>query len=1185
MRILASNPDTLGDLVLRQPMYRALEEAGHELLLVVRRSVLPLVRYVAPGAATLVLPAEVYAGDDADHWARFNDIFAAARDFRPDALLVAPYRWTLFEEKLAAALPETVKRIGMSGHLYSGDPHAGEAPASRMVFDVVADVREDQAEVEKNAALCAAVLGNPPRSTQPRLAASDESLTSAKQTLARLGLEPGGYWLACVGGTAHVSIKTWPAENWGEVFKHWTKESNAKFLFVGLPEERPATDAVLAEMGRTARESHAAVWMEPGSTIDDLLALTQLSAGYVGHDTGPMHIAAAMGLPTVAVFGGGTWPRFRPAVDPSVAVVVGVPCVGCGWACSFSTSHCIKRVPVEAVIKAIDDLRRGLIQGREARVLEPTKELQALMIREAAVYVRQQAREKADLANHLRGAEQALGAGNGGWASMQAELHAARDEAHRATEAAERRAAETAQLRQDLELRATESQRLAVTLDAQTQEVNRLREDIRGILRDVEKSGSNGSHAPDTALPPGTPSDRAKPSTADAARDDEIQRLRSAIERLETRVRDLEPRVRVRRPLRQVLVDLVIGSKYYPRRPPLPMPRVTVVTPVTCDTDGAGLRQTVESVLAQGYAHLTYVVVDCRPTDGPDGDDVLRVYEDRIDRVVRTPGAASVQAVADAFDDAEADVLHILHPGEALEPGGVARVADHFARRRGDSAVYSEDAVSYGGGWKFPAPPQPTAEVYHLIRLARHGRRFSDGVFFRRAAYVALGPLKPQLGWGAEWELYARLARRFELRRLDGHVRARRHADAEADQTADLENARLAFEETFGTAGRVRCRVLEAAHRLFDAARKWLGGGRLFFPMTAGDWLPLPPAEPPPGAHGQVISPLTDRPPDRLLFSTPDTAGGDRAVHQVYYDSVAGAALVSPPLAPERLADLYAARDAAAAEVAPPPAGVRSPYAGWRRGVLGRLLQRLPTPYWWFNAPDFSDATGDEALNALSGLVDTTDADVRLLNVGCFDGVALDRVKAKTRWQLSGTETNPAAAARARAKGYVVWDVAPQDAVMALPVDQSFDVIFLANTIEHLPSPLLLLRRLRQLLRPGGLLVLNQPNLDSAHVDVFGPTWAQWQAPYHRILTGRRGLRRMAALTDFRVVRTRTRTLPYPTCVSVQLNDLGLAAVVPHTARFPDAVASRGVRLAGWSRLLWDWRGRGDFLFAVLQAM
>ena len=98
MRILASNPDTIGDLVLRQPLYRALREAGHELLLVVRAGVRPIVPYVAPGAGTLVLPAEPYRDDIAEHWDDFRDLFQSARDYRPDVLLVAPYRWTQFDE-------------------------------------------------------------------------------------------------------------------------------------------------------------------------------------------------------------------------------------------------------------------------------------------------------------------------------------------------------------------------------------------------------------------------------------------------------------------------------------------------------------------------------------------------------------------------------------------------------------------------------------------------------------------------------------------------------------------------------------------------------------------------------------------------------------------------------------------------------------------------------------------------------------------------------------------------------------------------------------------------------------------------------------------------------------------------------------------------------------------------------
>src|SRR5439155_13289785 len=125
----------------------------------------------------------------------------------------------------------------------------------------------------------------------------------------------------------------------------------------------------------------------------------------------------------------------------------------------------------------------------------------------------------------------------------------------------------TAQLRRDLELRATESQRLAVALDAQTQEMNRLRDEIGGILRDLEKSGGNGTHTAEGVLPPGataaTPAPQAAPAAesppraAETARDDEIERLRTAIERLDARVRELEPAARpVRRTFRELLVHL-----------------------------------------------------------------------------------------------------------------------------------------------------------------------------------------------------------------------------------------------------------------------------------------------------------------------------------------------------------------------------------------------------------------------------------------------------------------------------------------------------------------------------------------------------------------------------------------------------------------------------------------------------
>jgi hypothetical protein len=146
MRILASNPDTLGDLILRQPLYAALRMAGHELMLLVRHSAAEAAAYAAPGATVIELPYEPYAHDVDAQWAAFQPAVQAAVEFAPDLLLVAPYRWTHFEERLAAEMPH-VKTAGMSGHLFGGDPRAGAGPASTLRLDTVAEVHPDDPEV------------------------------------------------------------------------------------------------------------------------------------------------------------------------------------------------------------------------------------------------------------------------------------------------------------------------------------------------------------------------------------------------------------------------------------------------------------------------------------------------------------------------------------------------------------------------------------------------------------------------------------------------------------------------------------------------------------------------------------------------------------------------------------------------------------------------------------------------------------------------------------------------------------------------------------------------------------------------------------------------------------------------------------------------------------------------------
>jgi SAM-dependent methyltransferase len=213
------------------------------------------------------------------------------------------------------------------------------------------------------------------------------------------------------------------------------------------------------------------------------------------------------------------------------------------------------------------------------------------------------------------------------------------------------------------------------------------------------------------------------------------------------------------------------------------------------------------------------------------------------------------------------------------------------------------------------------------------------------------------------------------------------------------------------------------------------------------------------------------------------------------------------------------------------------------------------------------------------------DANFRVLVVGAFQGELLDELKKLTSWQVAGIETNESAVLAARSRGHRIWACSPQDAFMTLPDGEVYDLLLVPAMLEHWEDPAWVLRRLIRLLKPTGRLVVRTPNLDSRLLELFGPTWWHWQPPYHRTLLGRKGLRELARISDMRVAKLRTVTDAYTASASVMLNRIGLAGKVPLGAEFPEEVAVRGSRLAGWARTLWDRWGRGDEMWAVLEMM
>lgn len=138
----------------------------------------------------------------------------------------------------------------------------------------------------------------------------------------------------------------------------------------------------------------------------------------------------------------------------------------------------------------------------------------------------------------------------------------------------------------------------------------------------------------------------------------------------------------------------------------------------------------------------------------------------------------------------------------------------------------------------------------------------------------------------------------------------------------------------------------------------------------------------------------------------------------------------------------------------------------------------------------------------------------RLLDVGCATGEFLAAMARTGRWEVYGLEPSPHASDIARKRyGLSIYEGTLEET--RLP-ESYFDVVTMWDVLEHLPDPLMDLVRLRRALRPGGLLVVRVPNVESLDAKIFGGTWAGWDAPRHLFLFSRGTLDRLFRAAGFR---------------------------------------------------------------------
>jgi heptosyltransferase-3 len=340
-RILCIKLKHLGDVLLMTPAIRALRRAWPQsaVAALVPRGMEDVLAGNPDLAAVFVLNREAGIGSDLA-------LLRALRRFQPDLVL-----------ELGQG-----DREAMLGWLSGARHRVGYLPGRsgawrRLLLTQAVPWNGRQHIVETNLDLVRA-CGVIAEACRPILAVQAELRARMVERLAEAGLTPGRP-LVVVHPVSRWLFKAWPESSCAETIMRLTRERPVAVALTSGPGngESEAADRILARV-------HAAHGVGPiinligRTSVGELAALLERASLFVGVDSAPMHMAAALGVPVVALFGPSGEMSWGPWGGGHAVVASPYLCRPCGQdGCLGSKrSDCLEAITADDVMRAVNEV-------------------------------------------------------------------------------------------------------------------------------------------------------------------------------------------------------------------------------------------------------------------------------------------------------------------------------------------------------------------------------------------------------------------------------------------------------------------------------------------------------------------------------------------------------------------------------------------------------------------------------------------------------------------------------------------------------------------------------------------------------------------------------------------------------------------------------------------------------------
>jgi heptosyltransferase-2 len=336
-RILFIRIDRIGDLVLSTPALRALKQAfpNSNLTVLASPSNQSLLRHNPYVDRILVYDRNKSAGDKIR-------IMKQLRAYGFD-LAVDPY-------------PDYELRTAVIAFLSGAKQRVGYASYGREVFFNVEAPR-----IKANKHFVDLTLGIlSPLGIRAENRAPELFLTDGEKQWARNWLKEKGAWgkpLVGIHPGGYYESQRWPPENFADLIGQLQGDGKLDLIIFGGPGEEDLTREICSMLTREVLAS-------PEDDIRRFAALLSCCSLFVCNNSGPLHIATGLGIPTVSMMGPTVRDRWMPTGDiHKVLRIDELPCIGCNLGhCSTKTHDCMRLITPSMVLEAAE----GILQVRNS---------------------------------------------------------------------------------------------------------------------------------------------------------------------------------------------------------------------------------------------------------------------------------------------------------------------------------------------------------------------------------------------------------------------------------------------------------------------------------------------------------------------------------------------------------------------------------------------------------------------------------------------------------------------------------------------------------------------------------------------------------------------------------------------------------------------------------------------------